>query len=105
MFGETIVGIADYFTATNFSVQSILIFTTVAALFFTYIVEFDHLINEHQRHETGNLMIYLHYFILFGLSLVTVAMKFIDDTEADQRFAVICMYFWLCLVLYWSWDC
>ncbi|MBB1098628.1 low temperature requirement protein A [Limosilactobacillus sp. WF-MT5-A] len=93
MFGETIVGIADYFTATNFSVQSILIFTTVAALFFTYIVEFDHLINEHQRHETGNLMIYLHYFILFGLSLVTVAMKFIDDTEADPRFAVTCMYF------------
>ena len=38
-------------------------------------------------------MIYLHYFILFGLSLVTVAMKFIGDTEADQRFAVICMYF------------
>lgn len=56
MFGETIVGIADYFTATSFSIQSILILTTVAALFFTYIVEFDHLINEHQRHETGNLM-------------------------------------------------
>lgn len=92
MFGETIVGIADYFTATSFSIQSILILTTVAALFFTYIVEFDHLINEHQRHETGNLMIYLHYFILFGLSLITVAMKFIDDAEAHPRFAVTCMY-------------
>lgn len=92
MFGETIVGIADYFTAANFSIQSILIFTTVAALFFTYIVEFDHLINEHQRHETGNLMIYLHYFILFGLSLITVAMKFIDDAAAHPRFAVTCMY-------------
>lgn len=69
MFGETIVGIADYLTAANFSIQSILIFTTVAALFFTYIIEFDHLINEHQRHETGNLMIYLYYFILFYLVL------------------------------------
>ena len=88
MFGETIVGIADYFTATSFSIQS----TTVAALFFTYIVEFDHLINEHQRHETGNLMIYLHYFILFGLSLITVAMKFIDDAEAHPRFVGTCMY-------------
>lgn len=92
MFGETIVGIADYFTATSFSIQSILILTTVAALFFTYIVEFDHLINEHQRHETGNLMISLHYFILFGLSLITVAMKFIDDAEAHPRFAGTCMY-------------
>ncbi|WP_392390375.1 low temperature requirement protein A [Limosilactobacillus reuteri] len=92
MFGETIVGIADYFTAANFSIQSILIFTTVAALFFTYIVEFDHLINEHQHHETGNLMIYLHYFILFGLSLITVAMKFIDDAAAHPWFAVTCMY-------------
>ena len=86
------MGIADYFTATSFSIQSILILTTVAALFFTYIVEFDHLINEHQRHETGNLMIYLHYFILFGLSLITVAMKFIDDAEAHPRFAGTCMY-------------
>lgn len=92
MFGETIVGIAGYFTATTFSLQSVLIFTTVAALFFTYIVEFDHLIDEHQQHETGNLMIYLHYLILFGLSLITVAMKFIDDAEAHPHFAVSCLY-------------
>ena len=37
-------------------------------------------------------MIYLHYFILFGLSLITVAMKFIDDAEAHPRFAGTCMY-------------
>src|SRR5699024_12820735 len=36
--------------------------------------------------------IYLHYFILFGLSLITVAMKFIDDAAAHPRFAVTCMY-------------
>lgn len=92
MFGETIVGIADYLTAANFSIQSILIFTTVAALFFPYIIEFDHLINEHQRHETGNLMIYLHCFILFGLSLITVTIKFSDDAAAHPQFAVTCMY-------------
>lgn len=92
MFGETIVGIADYFTQDAFSVQSILIFVIVAGLFFTYITEFDHLINEHQVHETGNRMIYLHYFVLFGLSLITVALKFINEPKASPSFAVSCLY-------------
>lgn len=44
MFGETIVGIADYFTPASFSIYSLLIFVSVVSLFFTYIVEFDHLV-------------------------------------------------------------
>lgn len=92
MFGETIVGIAGYFTRANFSIQSLLIFTTVVALFFTYIVEFDHLVDEHQTNQTGNLMIYLHYFILFGISLVTVALAFINEPEAHPAFSVTCLY-------------
>lgn len=92
MFGETIVGIADYFTTDALSIYSIVIFISVVALFFTYIVEFDHLINEHLVKETGNLMIYLHYFILFGISLFTVALKFIHEPEANPLFAVSCLY-------------
>ncbi len=53
-FGETIIGIADYFKPENFGLVSILIFLIVATLYFSYIVEFDHLINEKQRNETGN---------------------------------------------------
>lgn len=97
MFGETIINIAGYFTRSSFSPQSIMIFVTVAALFFTYIVEFDHLIEERQTNQTGNLMIYLHYFVLFGLSLITVALKFIDEPEIHPTFSVTCLYLGLTL--------
>ncbi len=86
MFGETIVGIAGYFTRTTFGFGSVLIFLTVAALFFTYIVEFDHLIDGHRTGETGNLLIYLHYFILFGLSLMTGAIELLGEGGLDRRF-------------------
>lgn len=97
MFGETIVGIAGYFTRESFSIQSVMVFVIVAALFFTYIVEFDHLINEHQHNQTGNLIIYLHYFILFGLSFITIALKFVDEREVHSLFAVTCLYLGLIL--------
>ncbi|EEJ72008.1 low temperature requirement protein A [Lactobacillus ultunensis] len=91
-FGETIIGIADYFNPTDFSVVSILIFIIVAAIFFAYIAEFDHLIEEKRTGETGNLLIYLHYFILFGLSLITVSLKFISEKDANYFFAISCLY-------------
>lgn len=87
MFGETIVGIANYFTAQNFSLLSLMIFISVVGLFFTYIVEFDHLIDEKQTNQTGNLLIYLHYFILFGISLFTVSLTFISEPDANPLFA------------------
>lgn len=91
-FGETIIGIADYFKPSNFSIISILIFIIVAGLFFAYICEFDHLIEEKKTGQTGNLLIYLHYFILFGLSLITVSLKFISEKEANSIFAISCLY-------------
>lgn len=91
-FGETIVGIAPYFTPEHFSIWSILIFMIVANLFFTYITEFDHLIETQRPNETGNLLIYLHYLILFGISLITVALHFIDDRIANKLFATIYLY-------------
>ena len=91
-FGETIIDIADYFKPTHFSIFSILIFLIVAGLFFSYITEFDHLINEKQTNATGNLLIYLHYFILFGLSLVTVSLKLINEPETSIVFANSCLY-------------
>ncbi|GGI62293.1 low temperature requirement protein A [Limosilactobacillus caviae] len=92
MFGETIVGIANYFTQENLAWSSVFIFIVVVGLFFTYIVEFDHLIDEHRKQETGNLLIYLHYFIIFGLSLATVALKFINEPEANVIFAITVLY-------------
>ena len=92
MFGETIVGIANYFTRTSFSFISILIFGIVASLFFAYITQFDHFIDEHRQGETGNLLIYLHYLIIFGISMVTVALKFVAEPEADATFAISFLY-------------
>lgn len=91
-FGETIIGIADYFKPSNSSINSIFVFFTVASLFFAYIAEFDHLIEEKKTGQTGNLLIYLHYFILFGLSLITVSLKFISEKEANSLFAISCLY-------------
>lgn len=91
-FGETIIGIADYFKPSTFSVSSIFVFAIVAALFFAYITEFDHLIEEKRKGETGNRLIYLHYLILFGLSLVTVSLKFISEDDANMTFALSCLY-------------
>lgn len=92
MFGETIVGIAGYFTRDHFSLASLLIFASVVGLFFTYILEFDHLIDENQTKQTGNLMIYLHYFILFGISLFTVALEFISEPAVHPAFTATCLF-------------
>jgi low temperature requirement protein LtrA len=92
VFGETIIGVADYFAPGELSLNSILIFAIVACLFFTYITEFDHLIENKRRGETGNLLIYLHYFILFGLILITVALKFVGEKNVQHQFGVSILY-------------
>lgn len=97
MFGEMIVGIAEYFTQRTVSPYSLLLFVLVALLFMTYATEFSDLIEEKQGRETGNRLIYLHYFILFGLSLITVAIKFIHSTNANLIFSVGCLYMGLLL--------
>lgn len=92
IFGETIIGIADYFRPNTFSLYSILIFLTVAILFFTYALQFDKFTDEDQDDVTGNALIYLHYLIIFGISLITVSIKFIHETDANSWFAVLCLY-------------
>lgn len=91
-FGETIVDIAPYFTLKTIGLPSLLIFGVVCLLFMTYITQFDHYIDEKRTGETGVLLIYLHYFILFGLSLITVALSFISETHFDDHVAVLCLY-------------
>ncbi|WP_298490993.1 low temperature requirement protein A [Lactobacillus sp.] len=69
-FGETIIGITDYFKPSEFSINSILVFIAVASLFFTYITEFDHLIEEKMIGQTGKLinLSSLLYFIWIKLN-------------------------------------
>ena len=98
IFGETIIGIADYFRPTTFNFYSIFIFLLVAFLFFTYILQFDYLIQEDQPHATGNALIYLHYAIIFGISLVTASLKIIHEKEADSLFTVCCLFAGIALI-------
>ena len=91
-FGEMIIGIAPYFTGKTFSLLSILIFLIVSNLFMFYIVKFDHIIDHHRRNETGNALIYYHYLIFFGLSLVTVSLNFVGDNKANPFFAIGTLY-------------
>ena len=92
IFGETIIGAADYFRIQTLSVYSVLIFLIVALLFFTYVLQFDWMVEENQPDATGNLLIYLHYFIIFGISLITVSLKFIHEEDANSWFAATCLY-------------
>ncbi|CAM2907149.1 low temperature requirement protein A [Dellaglioa algida] len=96
-FGETIVGIASYFTVETFNFYSILIFTIVGALFMTYITQMDHYIDENRSDETGIRLIYVHYFILFGISLVTVSLEFIGESHIPKNFAILSLYLGLSL--------
>lgn len=96
-FGETLINIAPYFTQQTFGVPSLLIFGSVCMLFMTYITQFDHYIDEERENETGVLLIYLHYLVLFGLSLVTVSLSFIGEAHFDKQVAVNCLYIGLAL--------
>ncbi|KRN99119.1 low temperature requirement protein A [Companilactobacillus kimchiensis] len=90
--GETIVDIAHYFDLKDFNVYSMFIFVIVCALFMTYITQFDHFIDENRANETGNRLIYLHYPILFGISLITVSLNFIEEESMSKTFAVNILY-------------
>lgn len=91
-FGETIVDIAPYFKAKDFSIYSIMIFLIICGLFMNYITQFDHFIDESKINATGNRLIYLHYPILFGISLLTAALDFIGEMEFSKLLAIGILY-------------
>lgn len=100
-FGESIVDIAPYFGRKDFTLYSILIFILLCALFMTYITQFDHYIDEEKINQTGNRLIYLHYPILFGVSLITASLDFISETEFPKTLTAIILYSGL-ILFYWG---
>ncbi|HFI2430813.1 TPA: low temperature requirement protein A [Streptococcus suis] len=96
-FGESLIGISEHFSPENFSWESIAIFITLTNLFMVYIVEVDHLLDV-EREETGIRAIYSHYPILFGLSLITIALSFFGNGDMNTRYTVF--YFYGGLVLF-----
>ncbi|HEM5035683.1 TPA: low temperature requirement protein A [Streptococcus suis] len=96
-FGESLIGISEHFSPENFSWESIAIFITLTNLFMVYIVEADHLLDV-EREETGIRAIYSHYPILFGLSLITIALSFFGNSDMNAQYTVF--YFYGGLVLF-----
>ncbi|MFH6614942.1 low temperature requirement protein A [Streptococcus suis] len=96
-FGESLIGISEHFSPENFSWESIAIFITLTNLFMIYIVEVDHLLDV-EREETGIRAIYSHYPILFGLSLITIALSFFGNSDMNAQYTVF--YFYGGLVLF-----
>ena len=96
-FGESLIGISEHFSPENFSWESVAIFMTLTNLFMVYIVEVDHLLDV-KREETGIRAIYSHYPILFGLSLITISLTFLGNSEIDIFYTTI--YFFSGLVLF-----
>ncbi|MFM0898981.1 low temperature requirement protein A [Streptococcus suis] len=96
-FGESLIGISEHFSPENFSWESIAIFITLTNFFMVYIVEVDHLLDV-EREETGIRAIYSHYPILFGLSLITIALSFFGNGDMNAQYTVF--YFYGGLVLF-----
>lgn len=90
-FGEMLIGVAPYFTARTFSGLSVLVFLIVGFLFLFYIVEVDHLIDHHRKNESGYRLIYWHYPIFIGLSLITVSLGFFRE-QVQPLFLVLFLY-------------
>lgn len=98
-FGEMIINISSYFKLENLTIYSIFIFITVCALFMTYITQFDHWIDEKRENESGIFLIYLHYPIIFGISLLTVAFDF-AISSVKSIYALIVLYYFGLLLFY-----
>lgn len=97
IFGEMLIGIADYFSADRLGINSVLIFLIVAVLFMTYILESEHLIDPATGAYAVNRLIYWHYPIFFGLSFITVSLSNLGGAEVNPGFITSLLYLGLFL--------
>ena len=84
-FGEGIVGMTDYFDVRKFSLRPILVFAVILLLFGCYVIQIHYLCDHHRVDRALRLM-FSHYFIVISINLVTVALKFLENPNADRFF-------------------
>ena len=90
-FGEMVVDLVSFFTVESFSIYSVLNFIIMLSLFLFYFGEFDHAIDENSN-QKGLFQIYSHYPIFIGLMLMTVAMGFLLNPEANLLASISFFY-------------
>ena len=81
-FGEMIIAIASYFDGAltpNSVYFSLLAFLIVAALFLSYEMLYNHIIDR-ERKTTGMGYMLLHIFLILALNSITAALEFMQDT-------------------------
>jgi len=82
-FGEMIIAIASYFDE-NFSVRNtyfaLMAFLIVVALFLSYGMFYDHIINREKK-TNGLWYMFLHVFIIFAMNNITNGLEFMREEE------------------------
>ena len=89
-FGEGVVGMTAFFDVRYFSLRPILVFAVILALFGCYVTQIHYLCNHHRTDRALRLM-FSHYFIVIAVNLVTIALKFLENAEADRLFTAVLM--------------
>ncbi len=82
-FGEMIIAIASYFDGalTLRSVYfSLMGFLIVTALFLSYEMLYDHIIDREMK-TTGMAYMMIHVFLIFAMNNMTTALEFMQDTK------------------------
>ncbi len=89
-FGEAVVGMTGFFDVGRVSLRPILVFSAILALFGCYETQLHRLCDHHRSARALRLM-FSHYFIVMAINLVTVALEFFGNPEADRGFTSVLM--------------
>ena len=84
-FGEMIIAVAGYFESGENSVPlffSLMSFLIVVGLFLSYGTVYDHMIDR-EKQDSGLWYMFLHIFLIFALSLITIALEFMHNDEVE----------------------
>lgn len=84
-FGESIVGMTEFFEPGHDTLVAVTVFVTVVLMFGSYVTEV-HYICDHHRVSRGLTLVYAHYALIIAVNLIDVAYLFFLDAEADHGF-------------------
>ena len=82
-FGEMIIAIASYFEGEltiNSIYFSLMAFLIVAALFLSYEILYNHIIDR-ERRTRGIAYMMIHFFLIFAMNNITAALEFMRDPD------------------------
>ena len=84
-FGEMIIAIASYFDGDltlNSVYFSLMAFLIVAALFLSYEMLYNHILDREMK-TTGMAFMMIHIFLIFAMNNITTALEFMQEPEVS----------------------